>query len=309
MTEKLEKATHSGELKIGNMVFPCSVLSDGTRILTQTDFMKGMDMYYSGWVAKEKSKDIATADIPHFMAFKSLEPYVDKHLGDLQSISVKYKTERGNIAHGIRAEIIPKICEIWMDADEGGGLGKRQKRVAEKAKLLMRALAHVGIVALVDEATGYQEERDRDALHKILEAYIAKELLPWAKKFPDEFYRQLFRLRGWHYSPMSVKRPQYVGKLTNKLIYEKLPKGVLDELRVKNPVTDKGYRRRRHHQFLTEDIGNPHLERHLAAVTALMRAAPNWKAFERLFERAYPDSRQQQIEMELEDIQDAEIVE
>src|SRR5882762_4027894 len=64
----IEKATHSGILKIGSMEFPCSVLSDGARILTQSDFMEGMGMYYSGWVAKNKPEG-QSADIPHFLAF------------------------------------------------------------------------------------------------------------------------------------------------------------------------------------------------------------------------------------------------
>ena len=41
------QSAYTGDLEIGDMVFPCSVLSDGTRILTQSDFMKGMGMYYS----------------------------------------------------------------------------------------------------------------------------------------------------------------------------------------------------------------------------------------------------------------------
>ena len=55
--------------------------------------------------------------------------------------------------------------------------------------------------------------------------------------------------------------------------YEKLPEGVLDKLREKNPVTVEGRRRHKHHQFLTKDIGNPHLEKQVVAVTTLMRAA------------------------------------
>jgi len=292
MKETIPKATHSGVLKIGDMEFPCSVLADGTRILTQSDFMKGMGMYYSGWVAKNKPRG-QSADIPHFLSFKTLTPFISKHLGDLQSIVVKYRPKKGTVAHGIKAEIIPKICEVWLDADENKKLPVRQKKIAEKAKILMRALAYIGIVALVDEATGYQYERDRDALNKILEAYIAKELLPWAKRFPDEFYQQIYRLKNWPY-PTGSKRTPLVGKLTNQLVYKKLPEGVIDELRKKNPVTPRGYRKHRHHQFLTEDIGNPHLERHIASVTTLMRASSNWRVFKGLFERAFPVGPQQQ---------------
>ena len=293
------RATHAGEIQIGDMRFHCSVLSDGTRIITQTDFMEGMGMYYSGWVAQSKAKSPSAADIPHFLAFKSLEPFIDKHLGDLQSISVKYRTAKGSLAHGIKAEIIPKICEVWLDADEHGKLRARQKQIAQKAKILMRALAHVAIIALVDEATGYQDVRDRNELHKILAAYISAELLPWAKRFPPNFYQEIFRLKGWTYSPLNpMKSPRLVGRITNQIVYERLPPGVLDELRLKNPIVSNNRRKYKHHQFLTEEIGNPHLEKHIASVTTLMRIAPNWKTFERMLEKAFPHpSRPAQIEL------------
>src|SRR5690554_5157177 len=70
-----------------------------------------------GSCAFRPAEDVA-AEMPHFLSFKSLKPYVDQHLGDLQTLVVKYRTESGQIAHGIRAEIIPKICDVWIDADE-----------------------------------------------------------------------------------------------------------------------------------------------------------------------------------------------
>jgi hypothetical protein len=153
----------------------------------------------------------------------------------------------------------------------------------------MRALSRVGVIALVDEATGYQAVRDREELHRILAAYIHDELLPWTKRFPDEFYRELFRLRGWPYNPPSLKRPQLVGKLTNELVYNELPEGVLDDLRKKNPVVARdGRRRYKHHQFLTVDVGNPHLEKQVTAVMTLMRVSPTWSRFKKLFARAFP---------------------
>ena len=258
-------------------------------------------MYYSGWVAQSKAQNETAADLPHFLAFKSLDPFIHKHLGDLQSITVRYRTEKGLLAHGIKAEIIPKICEVWLDADEHGKLGARQKKIAQKAKVLMRALAHVAIVALVDEATGYQDVRDRNELHKILAAYISPELLPWAKRFEPNFYKEICRLKGWIYSPMNpMKGPRLIGKITNQIVYEKLPPGVLEELREKNPVVSNKRRKYKHHQFLTEDIGNPHLEKHIASVTTLMRISSNWKSFERMLEKAFPSPHKpMQIEMNL----------
>jgi hypothetical protein len=216
----IPRADHVGEIQIGDMHFPCSVLSDGTRILTQTDFMEGMGMYYSGWVAQSKAKNESYADTPHFLAFKSLGPFISKHLGDLRSITVKYRTkERNRLAHGIKAEIIPKICEVWLDADKEGKLRSRQKQIAQKAEFIIRALAHTGIIALIDEATGYQEVRDRHALQEILDKYLRKEFAAWAKCFPEAFYRHIFRLRHWEWKGMKVNRPQIVAHYTKDLIY------------------------------------------------------------------------------------------
>jgi hypothetical protein len=293
----MEQAKHSGVLKIGDMSFPCSVLSDGTRILTQSDFMTGMGMYYSGWVAKNKPAD-QPADLPHFLAFESIKPFIDKHLGDLQSIVVRYKTEKGNIAHGVRAEIIPKICEVWMDADEKIKLGKRQKQIAQKAKIMIRALAHVGIVALVDEATGYQEVRNKEALQALLDAFLQKELAAWAKRFPDEFYKELFRLRGLAWNKLSVKRPLYVGTLTNDVVYERLAPGILEALQAKNPRDDRARRPHKHHQWLTEDVGHPALAQHLHAVIGLMRASASWDQFHTMLDRAFP-KRGSVVQLEL----------
>lgn len=293
----LEQATHSGVLNIGSMSFPCSVLSDGTRILTQSDFMTGMGMYYSGWVAKNKPVGQA-ADLPHFLGFKTLTPFIERHLGDLQSVVVKYRTERGSVAHGIKAETIPKICEVWLDADESVKLGDRQKEIAKRAKVIIRALAHVGIVALVDEATGYQEVRNKEALQALLDAFLQKEFAAWAKRFPDEFYREIFRLRGWEWKKLSVKRPILVGKLTNDIVYERLAPGVREELESRNPKDEKGRRKSTHHQWLTEDVGHPALAQHLHAIIGLMRASSTWKQFHDLLDKAFP-KKGDIIQMEL----------
>lgn len=134
-------------------------------------------------------------------------------------------------------------------------------------------LRHNGIIALVDEATGYQYDRARDALEKILDKFISKELRKWAKTFPDEFFENMFRLRGWQYVPFSVKRPGVVGKYTNDLIYERLAPGVLEELKRLTPRDERGRTKHRFFQRLTENVGHPRLREHLAAVIALMKAS------------------------------------
>lgn len=115
------------------------------------------------------------------------------------------------------------VCEVYLDARTEGVLLHNQRVAAQAAEVLIRGLARVGIIALVDEATGYQEVRARQELQKILEAYVAAEFRPWVKTFPDEFFRQIYRLQGWEFRPGTSKRTPMVGKLIKHYIYEQLP--------------------------------------------------------------------------------------
>jgi hypothetical protein len=291
MQKKVLKALYFNDLKIGDSVFKAAVLEDKTRVLTRATFIRAI-----GRTGKAKGGRAYDDEfkMPVFLTANNLKPFIpDELVENSAPVLFKYKNTQ---YIGYRAELLPQVCGVFIDADEADALNKMQEPIAKKCHILLRGLATVGIIALIDEATGYQYDRDRDELNKILEAYISKELIQWTKRFPDEFYKEIFRLHGWEYNPMTVKRPSYVGKLTNKLIYEKLPPGVLVELKNKNPKDDKGRRKHRHHQFLTDDIGNPHLEKQLVAVTTLLKVAPQWSSFKRNFARAFPDGPEQ-IEM------------
>jgi hypothetical protein len=191
------------------------------------------------------------------------------------------------VAAGIPAEIIPKVCEVWIDADRANVLGKTQMLVAAKADSLLRGLAYVGIIALVDEATGYQRDRADEALQAILQQYLCSKLAVWVKTFPDEFYKEIYRLRRWAWRGMSTNRYSVVGKYTVDLVYRRLTPGLLKELEKRNPKQN-GRRRSRYPQWLTEDIGNPALKQHLFALIALMRSSDTWQDFYERARRAFP---------------------
>jgi len=152
--------------------------------------------------------------------------------------------------------VLRRILSVWVRANQAGVLGPSQQRVAEKAQILLNGLADLAIDALIDEATGYQKRRAHDALQKILAAYVRPEFQAYQSRFPISFYEQIYRVMGWPFDADSTARTAYVGKLTNKLIYEQLPPGALVELRRKNPVDPTTKRRKRKHfQFLTDDVG------------------------------------------------------
>ncbi|TPI26882.1 hypothetical protein FJW08_26040 [Mesorhizobium sp. B3-2-1] len=278
-----------GTLKLGNISIPCAVLTDGTRVLSENGIANALLGGRSGASKrKKKAAGEAGAHLPLFVAPRQLEPFISNELLDGPLRPIRYVDGR-SVVIGYDARILRAVCEIWLSARAAGALQDQQLDKAQRAEELMRALADVGIVALVDEATGYQAYRARDELQKILAAYIAPELMPWTQRFPQSFYAELHRVRGWRYAPGSNKRNHYIGKLTNELIYKQLPEGVLDELRNKNPRDpDKGRRRYTHHRFLTDDIGNPHLEKQIVAVTTLLAVADDWSDFSRLFCKKFP---------------------
>ena len=216
----IPRASHYGELAIGGMSIPCAVLADGTRVLTQWGFYRAIGR--SGRPAGAAGP-MSKRWLP-FLALDNLKPSFPKSWPIRQSRSCSSSRAASRLT-GIGR----RCCQRSATSTEGpggGGPAQDAAQVRDCVRALVRGLAHVGIIALVDEATGYQADRARDALAKILERFIAKELRPWVKTFPAEFYEHLFRLRGWQWKGMTVNRPQVVAHYTKDLVYARLaPRG------------------------------------------------------------------------------------
>ena len=269
-------------LQIGDIAIPAYVLEDERRVLTVSGMSEGLAM------AKGGSEVPGLNRFELFISRDRVAPYVPDPIAEKIRSPIVFLTPAGTKAYGYEADVLVELCEAVLAVRADGKLQKQQERIAQRCEILVRGLARVGIIALVDEATGYQEVRARDALSRILEAYISKELLPWTQRFPLQFYEEMYRLLGWTLDPASRAKPGFVGKLTNALVYDRLPDGVVTELRSRNPVDpDTGRRRFKHHQFLTEQIGNPHLEKHLSKVVGLMQATDNWGEFKRMFRKVF----------------------
>jgi len=286
----LPVAEFDGVLRIGDMEFPCAVLSDGTRVLTETQFMKSMGIYRSGAVSVRRKGKVG-ARMPLSLAFQNLKPFVDKHFGDVHIKPHVFRTKSGSVAAGgIPAEAIPKICEVWIDADRAGVLGPRQRIIAAKADVVLRGLAHTGIIALVDDATGYTKFRPQLELQEILAKFVARELRPWVRRFPFEFYEKIYALKGWNFSGVTPNSPKplEVGKITDDLVYKRLAPGVRKEIKERTPRTQKGYLRYKLHRWLTEDIGAPKLEKHVGIAMALMDVSGDWPTFMTNMDKVLP---------------------
>lgn len=223
--------------------------------------------------------------MPLFLASKPLLPFIYETFGSADLSVVDY-IDSGKIASGFDATILPKVCEVWLKAKDAGTLQPSQLVKAKKAEILMRGLAHIGVIALVDEATGYQKDRARDALAKILEAYVAKEIQPWMKTFDADYYEQMFRLRGISYPPEKTNyRPGYFGHLTNDIIYSRLAPGVLSALKEEAKKEEKKTHLHRH---LTAGFGRQELLKHLGMVIGFMKNSKDWCTFMDTLDRISP---------------------
>jgi P63C domain len=286
----LVASTHQGKLQIGETTLTAYVLENGVRIISQSSIFRAF-----GRTKRGRSKDDQRVlNRPSFIDANNLQAFINKDLEDVLTI-IEFKDKRGTVRSGYDASILPKLCKVYLDARASINpstnrpfLLPSQDILARASEILLLGLSNIGIIALVDEATGYQGDRQKDELQKILSAYISKELLPWQKRFPNEYYEQICRLRGWNFDPLSQNRPQIIGKITNQIVYQLFPDQILDELKKLNPPNDSGNRPHRFHQYLTLDIGNVNLERHLAQVIVLMRISKTWAEFEDKLYEAFP---------------------
>ncbi|MCT7500346.1 P63C domain-containing protein [Aliarcobacter cryaerophilus] len=206
---------------------------------------------------------------------------IEKFVQEYTQINKKKQSYITTVLSDLRLSLI-------ILANNDKALLESQMRTYYRLISLMTAFAKVGIDAMVDEITGYQEDRRKDELEKILRLYISEEFLEWTKMFPEEFYEQIFRLKKWgSFQKAGQKMPQVVGLYTNDIVYERLPDKVLVELKKKVKKSENGNNLVKLHQGLSKDYGVLHLERHLIAVIALMKASTCWEHFLEMLDKTY----------------------
>ena len=280
------KATHQGILKIGEREMLCAVLEDGTRVISRNAIFRAFGRTKRG----RKKDEIRVLNMPAFIDANNLQPFISK---DLQGVlkQIEYKNLGGQMVQGYDAKILPLLCDVYLEARRHHNvLTKHQQPLAVASEILVRSFAKIGIIALIDEVTGYQEIRDRIALQKILDKYLTDDWAKWTKTFPDDYYRELFRLKNIPYPPIpsSTKKPSYVGHWTNEIIYSRLAPGVKEALKEKNPRLPSGFRSRKHHQHLTRDYGHPELTDLLSNVIFLMKTCIDEDDFKNRLNKAKP---------------------
>jgi hypothetical protein len=259
-----------GKLKIGDLELECHVLSDHRRVLTQREVVRIL----SG--GRESG---------NLQRYLDSNPLFSKDFRAGSSFAFRIPGQP-TMAAGWEATGLIEICEKYLEAKEQKLLKRNQFHLAAQAGIVMRACAKVGIIALVDEATGFQQFREKQALQLKLQAFIAEDLQDWARMFPDEFWYELARLEGIRYSPRS--RPLRWGKYVMAFVYDAVDGDVGKKLREINP--DPHYKKN-HHQWL-KDFGREKIHDQITKVVTIMKLCddmPEFNAkFSKVFKKANP---------------------
>jgi hypothetical protein len=301
----LPQASHDGPLHIGDAVLVAANLPNGKRLLSQGTFLKAIGRSRT---PKAGTGAFSSVDgLPFFLQAELLRPFISEELR-LSTTPILFRLKSGQRAVGYDALLLPMVCKVYQDlrdslmaklvgkdkadAAQGRRVYAQYEHIIKTCDTLTHGFAQRGIIALVDDATGYQADRARDEALKIVEQYVSPAyLIPWTQRFQHDFFREAYRILGWEYRAGSVKHPQYLGKFIIKYVYEPLPPGVLEELKRKLPKNESGNRRAKLWQALTPDTGIPHLDRQLTAITTVMQLSDGKHEFEENFDRLFGKQR------------------
>jgi P63C domain-containing protein len=283
--DTLPKATHQGKMIVGDLELDCYVLADGRRLFHKRGMARALGMKSGGGNVFMRA-----------VQRKGLGSEVSRKLLEKIEDPIVFKPLTQDLAHGYDADVLVDVCKAVIRAEEAEKLTKSQQGLVAQARVLLQAFAKVGVIALIDEATGFQKVRDPSALRLLVQQYIEAEKREWEKQFPDEYYDELNRIYGSKQltttgsGAVIQNRPQHFAKFTRSYVYHPLENGaVLEELDKLNPKIDKkGTRRWRFHQHLSQGYGIEKLKRQVQEVMTLIKVSDTVNQFKRLFSKRFP---------------------
>lgn len=278
-------ATHKGFMHVGGIDLECYVLEDGRRVFNKKGMAKAIGLKSEGGNAFLKT-----------MSRKGVRSEIDEKLHEKIENPILFNYLRSDPNHAYEADVLVEVCKAIKRAKDDGKLTKTQEELYRQANALLNAFGKIGVVALIDEATGYQKERSPDALRLLVEQYLEEEKREWQKEFPDEFYKELNRIYGSQNTTtrksgaIVINKPQHFAKFTRSYVYEPLENGaVLEELDKLNPKLDmKGTRKNRFHQHMSEEYGIEKLRLQMREVLTLLKISDSVAEFKKLFKKRFP---------------------
>ena len=281
---EVPEARSQGTITIGDTVIDVYVLKDRRRLVAKRAMARALGLKSDGGNAFSKTLSGKTigSKIP-----PELREKIENHL--------VFKPLSGDPAHGYEATVLIELCDFLMQIR--GDLLGNQAFLAEQAETIIRAAAKLGIIALIDEATGFIDDKRREEYRELWQSFIREEAAKWeAAEFPDELFNIMYKLYGLRrLNPNSTKHPKFFAKFLRKYVYQPLANSrgaILQELDLKNPVVyASGGRRYKMFQFLSEEVGLPELRKHIWKTVGIGQSVNTKEQFDRSFYHAFPSAR------------------
>jgi P63C domain len=299
----MPQASHDGPLQIGDALLIAAVLPNGKRLLSQGTMLQAIGRSRT---PKAGTGGFSTVDaLPFFLQAETLKPFISEELMT-STTPILFRLRSGQRTVGYDAILLPMVCEVYLKlrdaclSKEKAGdrkVPKQYEKSVRACDLLMRGLARRGIIALVDDATGYRGDQIKEDVLRVIAEYMSPRLVTLTKRFNPEFFEEVYRIHGWEYKRGNIHHPQCTGHFIVRHIYEPLPPGVLEEMKVRLPKNEHGNRKSQLWRTLSVDTGIPHLDRQINDVLLLMQISADKKEFSILFERRF--GKQLQLRLQL----------
>lgn len=281
--DKIAIADTAGRLRIGEVDLEVYVLQDRRRVISKRAMANALTLKSEGGNAFLRT-----------MTRKGISQTISPTLRSAIENPIPFTGIRGESCDGYEAATLIEICDAIIEARNQNALAASQYFLAHQAEIIVRSAAKVGIIAMVDEATGYLD-KVKGEYRRLFEGYVKDELSEWEKHFPDKFFDMIYRLYGLkRQQPDTSKHPQFFGHFIRKFVYFPLANSngaILDQLEKRNPVVySGGGRKYKFFQYLSDEVGADAFKQHLWQVVGIGESSRDKRGFEQSFYRAFPEA-------------------
>jgi hypothetical protein len=140
---------HEGEIDLVGVKLPCYILEDGSRVFSASETQEVLEKI-GGGIGRSLEKEVLSLKL------------LNCRKGDI-------------MINCYKATILVEICEFYINNPIINKNSPKQRLIVEEHEMLFNSFAKVGVNALIDEATGYQQEREKEELRALTRAYILSE--------------------------------------------------------------------------------------------------------------------------------------
>lgn len=135
--------------------------------------------------------------------------------------------------------------------------------------------------------TGIVEDYDR------MRRLLSERPADWSKQYPDLFWQEIYRLKGWPWHGMGMNRNQECGRIVTDLVYDRLvAPGLSESIELDIPRRANGGHAVKMHQMLVATVGLDALQRHIEILLTIMDRQATWPEFMIAVDIVLPKVRQ-----------------